>query len=308
MDQLYAVMDIGTNSVRLMLARCSGRVEVEDKRICTTRIGEALHSTGELSEGGMERSLSALAGFLETAREAGATQFFAFATSAVRDAKNRQEFLDRCREKLGLEVDVISGREEAGLGFAGIGVRGQAKLIDIGGGSTEISCGAGGRVSFSFSVPVGCVRALERYPETEDGLLHARKWLHDMPMSFEGEAVKAGKLMQKLRKAEGPAYAIGGTATAIASLAAGLTQRYDARIVTGRALTLGEVRRINAEMGRIPVENRKKIPLLGKRAEVIRFGAALLEECMVCLDAPSVITSDADNLEGYLLQKVGKLA
>lgn len=135
------------------------------------------------------------------------------------------------------------------------------------------------------------------------------KWLHDMPMSFEGEAVKAGKLMQKLRKAEGPAYAIGGTATAIASLAAGLTQRYDARIVTGPGADAGRSAAYQRRDGKDPCGEPQKNTSSGQtRGRVIRFGAALLEECMVCLDAPSVITSDADNLEGYLLQRVGKPA
>lgn len=115
--------------------------------------------------------------------------------------------------------------------------------------------------------------------------------------------------MQKLRKAEGPAYAIGGTATAIASLAAGLEPSVMTPALSrGRAADAGRSAAYQRRDGKVPVENRKKIPLLGKRAEVIRFGAALLEECMVCLDAPSVITSDADNLEGYLLQRVGKPA
>ena len=303
---LYGVMDIGTNSVRLMLAEGSdAAVQPLSKRVTTTRIGEQLHSTGLLSEAGMERTLAALCDMLSEAKAAGAQQIWAFATSAVRDAKNREEFLRRCDEA-GIFVQVVSGEEEARLGFLGaLGHHaGPARLIDIGGGSTELVEGADGASRWGFSIPVGCVRAKERYPETDDGLRHTRQWLRESFVRMDGSIQRAHKAIARMKKLGGPVYAVGGTATTLASLAAGVTQSYEPRIITGRSLTAGEVQRVSDDMGRLTVEERRRIPVLGRRGDLIRFGAAILLECMDELNVSSVITSDADNLEGFLLSKL----
>ena len=297
-ETLYGVMDIGTNSVRLMLAEASAdAVQPVSKRVTTTRIGEQLHRTGLLCQAGMERTEQALSDMLHEAQAAGAGQIWAFATSAVRDAGNREEFLTRC-EAMGLPVQVVSGEQEAMLGFLGaLGHhRGPGRLIDIGGGSTEIVEGQDGACRWGFSVPVGCVRAKERYAETEEGLRHTRRWLRDCPVPADGGEQKAHRVFAKMKKIPGPVYAVGGTATTLASLAAGVTQSYEPRIITGRSLTAGEVQRVSEDMGRLTMEERRRIPVLGRRADLIRYGAAILLECMDELGVASVITSDADNL------------
>lgn len=287
-DKRYAVIDIGTNSVRLMLASFDGAVKPHKKKVITTRIGEALHETGELSENGMQRTLQALREFLKDSVEANTVM--AFATSAVRDAVNKAEFLRRCKDELGLIVDVVEGEREAVLGFVGAVGQNEGRLIDIGGGSTELIYGKNGIVEAAFSIPVGCVRALSRYPQETD-FPAVREWLKSL----------SKEPFETLLKIDAPAYAVGGTATTLCALSKGMTA-YDAAAIQGSILTVQAIEAVDCELGRQTVNERREHPLLKERGDIIRYGAALLLQCMAGFNVNSVIVSDTDNLEGYLLQ------
>lgn len=287
-DKRYAVIDIGTNSVRLMLAAFDGTVHPQKKEVITTRIGEELDLTGCLGEGGMKRTLQALRVFLASSKSA--ESVMAFATSAVRDAKNKTEFLRRCEEDLGLRIDVVEGEREAVLGFRGAVGQKEGRLIDIGGGSTELVYGKDGIIHAAYSVPAGCVRAVSRYPHEAD-FPAVRQWLNTL----------AKVPFEILSKVDTPVFAVGGTATTLCALSKGLTT-YDAAAIEGSILSRQAIMDLDKELGSQTIAQRRRHPLLEMRADIIRYGAALLLECMAGFQTGSVIISDADNLEGYLLE------
>lgn len=317
MSQIYAVIDIGSNSTRLMLAEAARQKKgfsVLEKRLIGTRLGEGMGVSRVLSDAGMQRTLNALDNFLAIAKNVKADEVFVFATSAVRDARNRNDFLSRCHSRLDIEVDVLSGVEEARIAFWGVqGEGGTGRLIDIGGGSTELIAAREGEMRLTGSVDMGCVRAAGRLEDTSVGHTALRQLFRNSPAHMREAAHKKGEyakstktakyLLAKMRKEPGQVYAVGGTVTSVAALAAGLTVHYDARLVQGRVLTHNEIRSILHELGPMPADCRAQIPLLKERADVICFGISILLTCMDDMEINSVVTSDADNLEGYLRKK-----
>ncbi|MGI6150929.1 MAG: hypothetical protein ACOYIR_03135 [Christensenellales bacterium] len=297
----YAVADIGTNSVRLMLA--DETLRPVEKRLITTRIGEKLAQTGELSEAGMARTLNALCLYAEAAADFGAP-LWAFATSAVRDAANREEFLRRALA-VGIPIEVVSGEREAELAFLGVGSTERATLIDVGGGSTEVAQGEGGRLHAAFSAPVGCVRALERFGDRDDAQARAAlaAWL--LAERVWGGGMTMGEALSSLKPA-GRVYAVSGTATSIASLFVGATEAYSASAVQDIVVTETDLRAVLNRLGRMTVEQRCAIPVLGERGDLIVHGGVLLLTCMEALEATEITISDADNLEGYLRYRLRK--
>jgi len=291
----YAIADIGTNSVRLMLA--DENLRPVQKYLTTTRIGETLSSSGELSEAGMRRTLAALCQYAEKAARFGAP-LWAFATSAVRDAQNREEFLKRAHAA-GIGIEVVSGETEAELAFLGVGAAGRATLIDIGGGSTEVAQGEDGKLLAAFSAPVGCVRALERLGDRSDEAAQRElsEWLLSARVS--GGSIAMGEALSTLKPA-GRVYAVSGTATSLASLFAGVTEEYRPDAVHNKVVTQKDICAVLDRLRGMTVEQRCAIPVLGERGDLILHGGTLLLTCMKALGAKEVTVSDADNLEGYL--------
>ncbi len=316
MDLCYAVIDVGTNTSRLMLADDNGRPF--EKRVIPTRIGDELQATKRLSEAGMRRTIEALDNFKAIADHAKAKATYAFATSAVRDADNRAEFLQRCQEELGIVLDVVSGEEEAQLAFRGAVPSGTpARIVDIGGGSTELSAGKDGQIRLVGSVPFGAVRAAARYTDGSEGHIQARRdfratdcavWERGKNGEAQFSVGTAKTLLQQLKRCDGPLYGVGGTITSIAALAVGLRDHYDAKRVHGYALTHAAARKVLQELGALGRANRERIPVLKGRADIICFGGAILLECMDAAGATDLIVSDSDNMEGYLLGKLAESA
>jgi exopolyphosphatase/guanosine-5'-triphosphate,3'-diphosphate pyrophosphatase len=300
MVKRYAVMDIGTNSVRLMLADVeNGNLTVKSKALNTVRIGEGIGLNSGIGEAAMERAVGALHAFKNEAQQKGAEGFYVFATSAVREASNKEEFADRVLSVCGFPVDIISGREEAEIGFLGAAGSGCRRgIIDIGGGSTEVILGCGEDLEYVKSFKVGTVRALSLYPdsETDGGRSYEamRAWVRDEIKELSGRGFKKEAFI-----------GIGGTATALASIALGLTA-YDGEKVQGYSLTADKLKGIFSMLSSIGVEQRKHVTGLdSKRADVIVFGCCLLQEFMSMLGVGAVEVSDRDNLEGYLIKKLG---
>lgn len=187
----HAVIDIGTNSMRLLLATIKeGQITDRQKYINTTRIGSSVDKNKIISKEGIERNLEALYDFAQKSQQYGAEKITAIATSAVRDAQNRQDFIKQAYEKTGVNIRVISGDEEATLGYKGVimGLREHGKngspclakaqdtregsaytsskptiVIDIGGGSTELIIGQGSQLQQTISLDIGAVRMTERF-------------------------------------------------------------------------------------------------------------------------------------------------
>ena len=169
-----AAIDCGTNSIRLLIAdvdRSNGTTKLTDlvREMRVVRLGQGVDATGELAPEALERTFAATAEYAELIRQYRAVKVRFVATSASRDARNRQVFVDGIRGLLGVEPEVISGDEEAALSFAGASsvlpiLDGQEVLVvDLGGGSTEFVLGTAAGVTAARSVDIGCVRLTERH-------------------------------------------------------------------------------------------------------------------------------------------------
>lgn len=274
----YAVIDIGSNSVRLMLWADGF---VLHKEISTTRLGEGIARSPFLKAEAMERTAGAVAAFSARAR---GSEIYAFATAAVRAARNRDDFLKLVKERSGLNVDVVSGEDEGLLALLGACGRERGGIIDIGGASTEICYGEGGRKESSESYPVGAVRLFDLCGENRDML------------SFE-----IGRALNDLSPSDGrPMFAVGGTASTLASLKVGMRE-YSAARIQDLEMTYGDVAGLADKLFSLSAEERKALPEMDiARADIIAGGALLLQTVMEKLHIDSLRFSDRDNLEGYL--------
>lgn len=276
-----AVIDIGSNSVRLMMM-ADGKVLY--KTLDTTRLGEGLASSSLLKREAVERTAAAVAAFYARANAEGAASVYAFATAAVRSAENGSEFVARVRELCPLDVEVISGMEEAELGILGaLGGR-DGGLVDAGGASTEIVVQKGGVLIYKKSVDIGVVR------------------LKDMCGADAGKLKRAAEIAvgEYGKVPDGvPMYAIGGTATTLAALSLDMRE-YDSSRVTGTIVTAAQMRALAERLTKMRAEDIANLPgVQPKRADVLGGGAVLLSVVMDRLGFSELIVSDSDNLEGY---------
>ena len=277
----YAIIDIGSNSVRLMLW-ADGKTLY--KRISTTRLGQGI-AGGVLLQAAMERTVQAVKEFAAIAQSEGAF-CYAFATAAVRAGKNGGDFCKRVKSATGIEVDVVSGEEEAQLAILGALGKDDGGIIDIGGASAEVSATRRGKPYFSVSLPVGAVRLFDACGDDKDKL--------------EGEIARA---ISPLAGAniEGKMYAVGGTAATLASLYLEL-ESYDASRLQHLPLTRAWVEEEAQKLLLLTAEERKALKGMERgRADIIAGGALLLAKIMKALSLEQVLFSDSDNLEGYLL-------
>lgn len=276
-----AIIDIGSNTVRLgiveRISSSEGNVFVcpEGKQLATARLGEGLVDTGCLQEASMTRAIHAIAGFYAKAQELG-LPVYAYATSAVRDAANREDFLSRLHTVCPVPVEVLDGETEGRLAYLGAG--GQGTLLDIGGGSAQIVTAKG-----SISQPTGCVRGRDLSPQgTPQEIYEALlPWLENQ--------------WRELPTINAPFLGVGGTITTLGALLSGQStfDGHHLSPITPQALdalleTLYEQLQGNASL-----------PLLGKRREVILQGGCILRFFMHRLSLSSLIPVDRDGLEGY---------
>ena len=184
-----AVIDVGTNSVKLLVADVDGReVRPISEQSQQTRLGHAFYETHRLQAEAIGATAKAVAGFTAIARESQAASIRIIATSAAREAVNRDELTSAIEQASGLKVEVISGEQEAALGFQGVTTdpqlaQGPVLLMDVGGGSAQFVFGCDGQAQFSHSFPLGSVRLLETLPCSDPPkpaeLAACRAWLKD---------------------------------------------------------------------------------------------------------------------------------
>lgn len=290
----YAVIDIGSNSVRYMLT--SGQA-VNYKLIETTRLGQGL-GEGNLSSDSMTRTARAVARFAGMAKQANADRVFVFATEAVRAAKNGAEFCKKVNSLADVRVDVISGVCEAQIGFLGssLGHEGTVCVSDIGGASSELCVGVCGKNSsaennllYRKSLPLGTVR-LKDIAERDAQKMHAvaREYF-----SSYGTLPRFDKLI-----------GIGGTATAAAAISLDLMQ-YDPFKVHGTVVTADCLGKLQQRLARLtPQETLLAFPCLTPgRADIMLHGIIMLRELLDYLKIDSFTASEPDNMEGYLMLK-----
>ncbi len=281
----FAVIDIGSNSVRLMFV-ADGKVLY--KRLATTRLGEGLAKSSRLKSDAIERSALAVAQFFERAKEGGATNVYAFATAAVRSAENGSEFVERVRKLCGLSVEVVSGEAEAELGVLGALGSADGAVIDMGGASTEIIVKKAGNIVYKKSVDIGAVRLKDECGRDKTALVQKAK----------DAATLYGKIPH-----DGTLYAIGGTATTLAALKLGLVV-YDSERVTGTEITLTELTNQADKLLSMKVEEIAAMPCIPTgRADILAGAATALAVIMKEIKVEKLIVSDRDNLEGYAIKK-----
>jgi exopolyphosphatase / guanosine-5'-triphosphate,3'-diphosphate pyrophosphatase len=284
-----AVVDLGTNSTRLLLAEVDGAVHELDRRTIVTRLGEGVDRTGRLSEAAIERVFSALGSYRGAIARAGVRT--AVMTSAVRDAANGPEFAERVRRELGMSARTLTGEEEAHLTYRGAtAMRDDAEpllVIDIGGGSTELVVGRRGHVSFHASTQIGVVRHSERH-------LH-----HDPPTAHELAAL-AADVNVPVAPAR-TAVAVAGTPTSCAAIDLAL-EPYDASRVEGHMLTVERLRDILDRLVAVPLAERANIRgLHPDRAPVIVAGVVILLRVLEAYGLDNFEVSERDILWGVAL-------
>jgi exopolyphosphatase/guanosine-5'-triphosphate,3'-diphosphate pyrophosphatase len=281
-------VDIGSNSVRLMMW-ADGKTLY--KQINTTRLGEGLSLTGRMTAAAIERTAIALNDFKIQAQREGAQKFYAFATAAVRSASNRQDFLDKVKEICDVDVDVILGEEEAKIGLLGALGFSDGGIIDVGGASTEVTVQSGGQKSYAKSVNIGTVRLFD---------LAGRDY-SKLEKVIENTITEYGDVNFSAY----PMYAIGGTATTIASVYHGL-KVYDPKIIDGTKINLQSIKAMAEKFTSLSVEEVKEVAGMdARRADIIGGGCLLMYKIMQKLNLKEITVSERDNLEGYVLLKCG---
>jgi exopolyphosphatase/guanosine-5'-triphosphate,3'-diphosphate pyrophosphatase len=298
-----AVVDIGTNSTRLLIADVGGeRVEELDRRSVVTRLGEGVDATGRLGDEPRRRVLDTLAAYAESIERHDCERRVAVMTSAVRDADNGAAFAATVRECFGLDGRTLSGDEEARLTYLGATAardRGDSTpllVVDIGGGSTELVTGTGGEMDFHVSTQAGVVRHTERHLDGDPPSREAVDALaRDVRAVFEG-AVPAG-----VRERVRAAVAVAGTATSVAAIDAGV-EPYDPTRVEGRVVPASRLAEISASLAALGLEERRKVPgLHPDRAPTIVAGTVLLAQVLEAFGLDRFEASERDILWGVAI-------
>jgi exopolyphosphatase / guanosine-5'-triphosphate,3'-diphosphate pyrophosphatase len=302
-----AVVDIGTNSTRLLIAdvAASGAVTEVQRRTRVTRLGDGVDRTGVLDLDAIGRVRATLAEYRELIDDHGADSTVAVLTSAVRDAANGARFAARVREDFGLDARTIPGDEEARLTFLGATSERPADdatptvVIDIGGGSTELVVGTGREVTFHVSTQAGVVRHTERYIATDPP---TRRDLD--ALAADVRSIFAAALPQAVRETTRAAIAVAGTATSLGAIDLNL-ECFSPNKVHGHRLSLAACETILGRLAALPEHERRKVRgLHPDRAPTIVAGTVLLIEALRAFRLDSTEVSDHDILRGAALETV----
>ncbi|MDO9171919.1 MAG: Ppx/GppA family phosphatase [bacterium] len=272
----YAVIDIGTNSVKLFAGRVvHGRVTPLTDELAVTRLGQGLSLSGELTEEAMTRTARQVAAFRVRAEDLAVEKVVAVGTEALRSATNADEFLDLARRLAKLRVQVLDGQEEARL--AHLAVRSSLDnlperliVIDAGGGSTEFVAAESGRVLSRASVPVGSRVLTDRLVRGNPPGTAALRALHDaVREAFAGLDLPPGAVV-----------AVGGAPTTMATVSRSLPA-HEPAAVHGSRLSREEIGRLAARFAALTLAARRRLPgLMPARADVALAGAVILEEAL----------------------------
>jgi len=309
-----AAIDCGTNSIRLLIADVAGAGEASPKltdvvrEMRVVRLGQGVDATGEFAQDALDRTLEATRDYAELIRRHGAGKVRFVATSATRDARNRQVFIDGVRELLGVEPEVISGDEEAALSFAGassvLPSRGKdpVLVVDLGGGSTEFVLGDADGVIAAKSVDVGCVRMTERHlqddPPTADQIAAAEADV-DAAISHAAQTVPLDRATAVI--------GVAGSVTTITAHALKLPE-YSPAAIHGTELGLDTVRQACTSLLDMTRDDRAALPYMHPgRVDVIGAGGLVwrrvLERMADVTEGriTTAVTSEHDILDGIAL-------
>ena len=300
---IKGVIDIGTNSCRLFIAELENTSEgkkikrelVKDVEI--VKLGEGVNKTHNLNPNAIKRTLDCLKKYKEKASSYGVENIRAFATSAVRDAENREVFLQEVL-KLGIKIECISGKTEATLNFLGNSLvfKDRILVVDIGGGSTEFTLGKDKSIDFIQSINIGAVRATEKFFSDNDyskeKLEKCKAWIR-----------KNLEILKTIKDRDFKLIGVAGTATTQISVRDKM-EIYDSSKVHMATLTLNELKEnLSLFLSKNFEERKNIIGLEEKRADVIIAGTLILLTILEELNQNKIIISESDNLSGAITRE-----
>ena len=284
-----AAIDIGTNSIRLLLCKKEKENFATIKRsLKAPRLGAGAKDD-YLTTSAIKRSIDVLRDYKKEAEQEGA-KIIAVATSAVREAKNKDEFLTKVETELGIKIKVLSGRQEAQIAYQGM-IKSFNELakdiltIDIGGGSTELIYGNQNKYFDYSSFKIGAIRLTEEFGE-----------------SFEAMAKKVKRVLTPYLKTKKVKQLLGagGTITTLAAIKNSLVE-YEHDLIHGEKLTRKDIKKIFNCLKELPLAKRKKVAgLNADRADIILAGTIILQAIMELIDITEIIVSDQGLLEGIV--------
>jgi exopolyphosphatase / guanosine-5'-triphosphate,3'-diphosphate pyrophosphatase len=313
--QTYAAIDIGSNSCRLKIAKVvQHRLKVlhEDREV--TRLGASVFESGLISPQAMADTLAALKRFYRAVQEFGADQVRAVATSAMRDARNARAFLAWVRDETGWDVEIISGLEEGRLIHAGVmgdeeSTGGSCLLIDVGGGSCEISLSQQRRIKDTISLPLGAVRLTEEFLQSDPP---AEAEIARMKQFIDRELRKADRrniaaLVKKVVATSGTAAALAESSKALIKARPVKSAEKRAAKVDPNLVPTRSVRRLADKLTKMDNAARAAVPGIGpKRSEIIVAGAHVFAEVMEQLALPGFYYSTMGLRDGILAQMLAE--
>jgi len=300
-----AAVDCGTNSIRLLIAGpgADGRLVERTRRTEIVRLGQGVDATGEFHPDALRRTFAVVESYADLIRaeDVPVERIHFVATSASRDARNREEFFMGVRDRLGVTPDVISGDREARLSFTGAlsGVEPSAEpvlVMDIGGGSTELIVGsAAGEMSHAVSLDIGSVRMTERFlkagPPTPEAVAAATAYIDDL---LGSSGVDFGSIRTWV--------GVAGTATTLGGVYLELPQ-YDRSRVHGLLIPSDDVAGLLEKLRRLSVEEIRALPSMHPgRADVVTGGTLIASRVGARTPAPGMLVSESDILDGIALE------
>jgi exopolyphosphatase/guanosine-5'-triphosphate,3'-diphosphate pyrophosphatase len=296
-----AVVDIGTNSTRLLIADVEGTGVYEvERRTTVTNMGRGVDHTGMICSDAVEDVCRVIADYKSRYEEMGAERVMAIATSAARDAVNGDAFIAELRERFDLDARMLSGEEEAHLTYLGATAHrptsGPTLVFDIGGGSTELIVGTGREVGFHASLQAGTIRQSERHLTADP----------PHPHELENLAADIRNLIERAIAAQpegapARAIAVAGTPTSLAAIDQGL-ESYDSGRVHGYHLGMQRIQRMLSRLSSLPLAERLRVPGLHPgRAPTIVTGTVILVQVMRAFGLQEVEVSELDLLHGSAL-------
>ena len=292
------VVDCGTNSIRLLIADIDGgKFREVTRQMQVVRLGQGVDETNQFHPDAISRTFAAVDLYAAEITRRGVEKLRFCATSATRDALNREVFVDGVKERLGIEPEVISGDEEARLSFAGATrefsrAEGPFLVVDIGGGSTEFVLGTDA-VESAISVNIGCVRMTERHfrydPPTPDEIAIARRDIQNaIDIAYASVDIKSAKTV----------VAVAGTATTVAAAALNLPE-YDRYAIHLSRISAEQVHTFSNNFLNMKREDRAGLGYMHPgRVDVIGAGSLVLSEIMRATGAKEFVASENDILDG----------
>lgn len=300
-----AAVDVGTNSVRLLVAEGNrDGIQPLERLMTITRLGKGVDATGHLDDEALERTLACIGGYADRWRDLGAQRVRVTATSAVRDAVDRDRFFSGVRDRAGVDAEVLTGEQEAATSFLGAtaAVQGTAPylVLDVGGGSTELIVGSNGPEAMT-SRQLGCVRLTERClisdPPTPQEIEAALRVVDDELAAVDG--VVDARSAQTL-------VGVAGTVTTVAALHLQLPE-YRADAIHGTRVPLTGVEAVTQRLAAMPAAQRRALgPMAPGREDVIVGGCLILQQVMQRYGFADVLVSESDILDGLAMQLLAR--